>query len=293
MGRKQHYVPRMYLKRFQDGDGLCVYDKTESQIRFRQNYEAYAHRNYFYDLPSKDLLPIILEYFPNIDEREAERLSKQQFIENGLCSIEDHANTTLDALACGQSSLTDSDVQIKLISFLQLLSLRTVAQREEIAKIHSITAKWLSEVNIPKEQYGEYLRKVSENTSDKFSKIQQIRNLLDPTICFDFSYMLLDRYNWYMGRVAPESDLSLVTSDNPAGMIAHGANDCCFPISLRKAVIFRAKDNSAPLFVKDMPVGDEIILSQDSVSIYNTLQEQMAQRELYGDRVSIESLKRK
>ena len=103
--------------------------------------------------------------------------------------------------------------------------------------------------------------------------------------------MLLDRYDWYMGTVAPESSLSLIISDNPALMIALGVSDYCFPISPKKAVIFRIKDDLAPLFVKDMPVGNEISLSQDSVLTYNILQIAAAQRELYGDRISIELLR--
>ena len=49
------------------------------------------------------------EYFPEITKEKAERLSKQQFIEDALYRIEGHASNTLDDLTEGRALITDRD----------------------------------------------------------------------------------------------------------------------------------------------------------------------------------------
>ena len=100
------------------------------------------------------------------------------------------------------------------------------------------------------------------------------------------AYTLEENYNWYMGLVDSEADL--IISDNPAQMISLGFNDICFPISPRKAIIMRVKEEGAKLVSNDMPVNDVIHLGNQSVLIYNLLQKAQAKRFLFGSERSID-----
>ena len=67
--KKQHYVPRLYLKEFainQEQDKINVYDKARNKFRTNQNLMNVASENYFYDF---DLETI---YNNCSDERKAE-----------------------------------------------------------------------------------------------------------------------------------------------------------------------------------------------------------------------------
>ena len=66
--------------------------------------------------------------------------------------------------------------------------------------------------------------------------------------------------------------MKLVISDNPAQGIMLGFNDICIPLCGDKAIIFRIADPDAPILSKDMPVENEITLSERSVFAYNAVQ---------------------
>ena len=66
--KKQHYVPRLYLKEFtinQERDKINVYDKARKMFRPNQNLMNVASENYFYDF---DLETI---YNNSSDEKKA------------------------------------------------------------------------------------------------------------------------------------------------------------------------------------------------------------------------------
>jgi hypothetical protein len=47
---QEHYIPRMYLKRFTDDKGrICVYKTCHHEILDNQSIDNYAHERYFYD----------------------------------------------------------------------------------------------------------------------------------------------------------------------------------------------------------------------------------------------------
>ncbi|MBQ5868539.1 MAG: DUF4238 domain-containing protein, partial [Lachnospiraceae bacterium] len=48
--KNQHYVPKMYIKRFAStGEKVCVWKVDENEILTRQEPRKYATRRYFYD----------------------------------------------------------------------------------------------------------------------------------------------------------------------------------------------------------------------------------------------------
>ena len=101
--------------------------------------------------------------------------------------------------------------------------------------------------------------------------------------------MLMLNYDWYYGIVS--SDLKLLISDNPVQMLAFGFNDCCFPISPKKAIIFRVRGDNVKILSHDKPQSGIVNLSMRSVFIYNLIQQSQAERFLFGDKISVQFLK--
>ena len=101
--------------------------------------------------------------------------------------------------------------------------------------------------------------------------------------------MLLENYDWY--EAVNNTELDFVISDNPAHMVRLAFNDICIPISCNKAIIFRIKDESAPIISKDMPIDGVINLSLNSVVAYNSLQLQSGQKFLFGTSKAVKFMK--
>ena len=54
--KNQHYVPRMYLKRFSpDQKRICVWNLMKDEILTRQQTINYAAKRYFYDANELEL----------------------------------------------------------------------------------------------------------------------------------------------------------------------------------------------------------------------------------------------
>ena len=85
--------------------------------------------------------------------------------------------------------------------------------------------------------------------------------------------------------------MKLVISDNPAQGLFLGFNDICIPLSGEKAIIFRVIAPDAPIISKDLPVGNEIQLTERSVFAYNAIQLSYANRFMFGDKASLVFLK--
>lgn len=75
--------------------------------------------------------------------------------------------------------------------------------------------------------------------------------------------MSLENYNWYI-EIVP-GNMKLVIYNNPAQSIFLNFNDICFLLSEGKAIIFRVNDPDTLIISKEMPVGNEIKLTERSV----------------------------
>lgn len=275
----------MYLKRFcEDSNQLYAYDKIEKRGYYNTS-RAFAHKKFFYDLDPDVLKEILEKYFSFTDYRSAEKLSKIQVVEKLLGEIEGKTNSVLDKLDKDPSALQDDKIKIIVAIFIHSLSVRTIAQRNQIYNAHSQLSDWLKRFDISNNQE---LVDFCNDTSEEYSKKWQIRRLLSPEIVIEFSNNLIKNYNWYYG--VTNSVLRFIISDNPAEMIAFHFNDCCFPISPQKAIIFRAKGDNVKYFTHESYKNDIVNISSRSVYIYNVIQELQAERFLFGDKISIQYL---
>ena len=281
--KHQHYIPQMYLRRFCDqNDQLYAYDIINNR-GVRNLPRAFAHEKFFYDIDANTMRELLKEYESLIDPARLDALSGEQLIEHMLSRIEGETNTVLNGLDSNQLALTNEHVRTVLIVFLKTLAIRTTAYRDQIQRIHSQTLPFLQGINLP---LGTELTEYCSFPSEEYARRAQVEQLLSIGESIKMAYTLEENYNWYMGLVDSEADL--IISDNPAQMISLGFNDICFPISPRKAIIMRVKEEGAKLVSNDMPVNDIIHLGNQSVLIYNLLQKAQAKRFLFGSERSID-----
>lgn len=283
---RQHYIPQMYLKRFCDSSGQLYAFDLITHKGIRNLPKAFAQKKFFYDLPADDLYSILESLYSNSPSL-LKQLSQKQVVENMLSNIEGEASTVLNGIIDESIDLSNEDAVVKLVTFLHTLSIRTSIYRTITQKFHEQIAPFLQDLGgISTPNLSAYCNV----SSDTYARKSQIEQLLNPIQTGAFYIKLHENYNWYIATV--QSNMKLITSDNPVQMISLGFNDCCFPISPNKAIIFRVKAESAPLISFDTPVNGVIHLSTPSVLAYNKLQLTQAERFLFGDKASIDHLLR-
>lgn len=280
--KNQHYVPRMYMKRFaQDQKRICVWNLMNDTILTRQRPENYAAKRYFYDTDKVELkqaLEEMVKLYP--DAVPIIDAADEQFIEKGLSREEADASKILELICNNHEALYDENNMLKLIIFLHDLAYRSEKYRDQLDNIREQTLMHLGKMGITVEQV---------EGMDKTGKDNQLYQLVGIAPLLKTAKELTENYNWYIGTVS--GNIKLVISDNPAQGIMLGFNDICIPLSGDKAIIFRIIDPDAPIISKDMPVGNEIKLTERSVFAYNAVQMSYANRFMFGDKASLTFLK--
>ena len=87
--KNQHYVPRVYLKRFTDSNGQIHVFNIETQQSFRTSVENVGTERHFYDIPET----ILENPGPSYDEQAIEKFLSD--IESVTASIFRRIDTTL------------------------------------------------------------------------------------------------------------------------------------------------------------------------------------------------------
>lgn len=280
--KSQHFVPRMYMKRFSpDQKRLSVWKLADDCILTRQRPENYAARRYFYDTSKEELKEALTEMakiypdaVPIIDAAD------EQFVEKGLSRMEADLTSILDLVTRDHDALyVETNLQ-KLIIFFHDLAYRSEKYREQLDDIRQQTMYHLSKMGISPAQV---------DGLDKTGKDNQLYQLLGIAPLLKTAKMLTENYNWYIGTVP--GDMKLVISDNPAQGIMLGFNDICIPLCGDTAIILRIADSDTPIISEDTPVGNEIVLTERSVFAYNSVQLSYANRFMFGDKGSLSFLK--
>ncbi|MCI5795342.1 MAG: DUF4238 domain-containing protein [Ruminococcus sp.] len=132
--KNQHYVPRMYMKRFApDQKRICVWNLMTDSILTRQRPENYAAKRYFYDAEKEQLknaLEEMLKLYPSsisiIDAADG------QFVEKGLSRMEADVSQILDLISTNHEALYNETNMRKLIIFLHDLAYRSEKYREQL-----------------------------------------------------------------------------------------------------------------------------------------------------------------
>lgn len=281
--KNQHYVPRMYLKRFtSDNNRFSVWKKDDDEILSRQRPENFAARRYYYDTNEEELKNALREQINIVSNIESlVDYNDEQFVEKALSRIEAAAEKTINAISIDNEALYDEDNMRTIILFFHDLAYRTEKYRDMMESIRGQTFAHLERLGVDINKYI---------GTSKSAKDTQLYQLLAITPSLETMTKLVENYNWYIGIVSDK--MKLIVSDNPAQGIWMGFNDICIPISGEKAIIFRIRDSSAPILSKDMPKENVIMLSERSVFVYNLLQSSYSNRFIFGDKYSLEFLRK-
>lgn len=280
--KNQHYVPRMYMKRFSpDQKRICVWNLMIDKILARQRPENFAAKRFFYDASKDELKEALREMEKLYPETSAIiESADEQFIEKGLSRMESEVSQILDSIYNNHKLLYEEANLQKLIIFFHTLAYRSEKYRDSLDNV--------------KQQMLVHLEKLGISSNDvegmdKSGKDNQLYQLSGIAPLLRTAKQLVENYNWYIGTVA--GPMKLVISDNPAQGIMLGFNDICLPISGDKAIILRIIDSEAPLISTDIPINNEIQLSERSVFAYNAIQLSYANRFMFGDKTSLTFLK--
>ena len=280
--KNQHYVPKMYIKRFSpNGKKICVWKLKENEILTRQEPGKYAARRYFYDTNEAELIESLKEMAKLYPEAVAKAdVGDEQFVEKALSRVEGTTAAIMDAICEDSSQLFNDANMATLVLFLHELAFRSEKYRETIDNTRSQLLAFLDKLGVDTNAVEE-VRKTGKEV--------QLYQLMGIRPAVNTAKSLIENYNWYIGTVPGQ--MKLLISDNPAQGIMLGFNDICIPLCGDKAIIFRIANPDAPILSKDTPVGDEIVLSERSVFAYNAVQLSYANRFMFGDKMSLAILK--
>ena len=292
--RRQHYVPRMYLKRFGygniDDEYISVLKLDNGTVLDNRKVKNFAVENYFYDADKEQIAEILkedLKVFPELCDNE--NLSDEQFTEHALSREESAISKMLNELQEDLSRIHISSNRNLMVIFLHSLAYRTKQFRDQMDAINNKTEKWLNSIcdNLG---LDEETKKKAIETNCSTGKNTQLYQILGIKPVLETMQMLQYNYEWY--EAVNNTELDFVISDNPAQTVRNGFNDICIPVSSNKAIILRIKDKTAPLISKDMPENGVINLSLDSVIAYNCMQLAMGQKFLFGTSDAIKYMKK-
>lgn len=291
--KNEHYVPRMYIKRFgygtEDNPRISVLKKAEGTIFHNQNPENFASKRFFYDTTEdviENVLKRDLEIFPSI--KESKFYHDVQLTEHALSRLEGAYKELLDDIEANPEIIYEDKSRARFICFVHELAYRTKSFRDMLDGINSTTKDVLSKMCDNLGLSADTKRKALEENCIPGINIQ-LENILSLGPTFQTMKVLLENYDWFIGY--NDTELDFVISDNPAQTVWCHFNDICIPISKRIAIVMRVKDDKAPMISGDKAKDNIIDMSIKGVIAYNTMQISMAQLYLFGSGRAINFMK--
>ncbi|MEB8957943.1 DUF4238 domain-containing protein, partial [Bacillus cereus] len=214
MVKKQHYVPRFYLKYFANEDKVDYYDKVLEKNLSNMHVDNVAQQKYFYDFSEEFLESQQKVANGSVDSRFFDK----QFLEEHFSVLEsqfarcfreinEKLNDQTNLLNCSLREILDEEDRIDLVFFIALQSIRVPAFRELSENFSDMLAE-----NIP--DFAEV--KMDDNEKLLMHLASGILNRVG-------YYLLSDRFDWFLGVVEEFEEMEskvvvmdeLVISDNP------------------------------------------------------------------------------
>lgn len=291
--KNQHYVPRMYIKRFgygtKDKPRISVLKIHENIILNNQNPENFASKKYFYDT-TEDVIEKILEkdltVFPSI--KESKGYHDEQLAEHTLSRLESEYRKLLDIIEENPYKIYEDKYKAQFICFVHELAYRTRNFRDTMDEIYDKTKIFLGEL-CDNMGYDEEVKKRTIEENCVHSMNMQLENILSIAPSLKTMKKLLENYDWFIGY--NKTELDFIISDDPAKTVWLGFNDICIPVSKKLAIVMRVKLKDAPMISIDKAQGKEIFMSMKGVITYNLLQVSMAQMYAFGSEQAVNFMK--
>lgn len=285
--KKQHYVPRFYLKKFTyDGVHFDVYDKESHHIMHKQNAENFAYSKYYYDIDKAELiqgLHELLTFYPGFSYKPL--INDEQFIEHFFGRVETDAAQVLRMIEKNPEELfNESNLPILLV-FIVTLAQRTDYYRQTAEGICKKRIESLRNLGLSDQKIEQVIKSNGLYSNGKSAQIDSILGVKSNAKLF---YALLSMFDCYYAEIKGNS--SFLISDNPAYEFNLLFKDLCFPINSKIAIIYRAKDLASPIVNNEKKIGNRIFLSNESVLFYNAMQYSSAQRFVFGEKQMIQCI---
>lgn len=272
--KKQHYVPRSYLKRFtQDGDQLYVFDKF-AKTSFKSNIRKVASERYFYDIP-QDIVA---------------KDEDLQIIEKGVSKIESDFSNAVDNVltTVHEEGRIDGDQKSAMAFFITIQFLRTREFRSFLMEFSEKAAKAvldkLLKFRWPDRSPDEYQVQFNE----KMAPLEQAKFMFKPAY-LNKLVQDLSNHIWFVG--INETTQPLYTSDSPVvrkghkihpivsyeGLASEGI-EIAFPITPKHILVLSERTFFADYVKWDC---SSVTLKAEGIKYYNSLQVFQSYRQIY------------
>lgn len=290
MVKRQHYVPRFYLKYFGEKDKVNYFDKTQHKTITNIHVDNVAQQKYFYDFS---------EEFLELQKKSANKSTNKEFfdkqflevyfseLEDGFAkafrSINEKINAEADLLNSDINTLLDTREKIAIAFFIVLQSIRTPHHRELNNNFFNVSSVL---DNIMPDQNERLLMSLASGILDRVS-----------------GYLLSDRFDWYLAVIGEGEDEDanqepvkwelrlmdevivrdeFLLSDNPVVIINHVKEkpmehwkEFCLPISPKHLLIIREKGNP-----HEEPNNSIFVPNRSLTKFYNDFQIRCATRKI-------------
>lgn len=259
---QQHYIPRNYIERFSQNKKIEVYDRELRKFLIT-NPKNIAKEKGYNCVKSKVVKEKCLnEYsllYPEEKGRYKEVIEDELFLEKMLSRIESDAYRIFNLLINKNELIKNEEIQGKLLIFFHSMIYRNPAFEKSINYIKKTTKTQLEKLNIPINKMPKF---IIQDTKE-----QQQNELLGVGSLINFSRQIYPYYDWYIG--INNTKIDLIINDNPCMNFFLNANEICFPINPRYAIILLKKDGIS-FFTDDRPKNDnQIIMSEYAIKFSN------------------------
>lgn len=226
--KKQHYVPRCYLKawKIKDNNQIYVYDKVKQESRIN-NIEDVASERYFYDFSLRDFLSEqdINALFDDTNGLDID--SNIQLVETALSvAIEDPYADFLNKILKKAGEVSNwhlkncyflhPDYKETFSGFLAVQYVRTASVRNMIRDISDEMSQFVAMMDASPNMLEEY----HTLTKDEAKNIH-IGMMLQEEHLSELAFYF-KRLKWVLG--INRTGIKLLTSDNPICTVAHCNN---------------------------------------------------------------------
>lgn len=275
--KKQHYVPRVYLKHFcERNKTINVFDKNRLE-KFKANINDIACKNYFYDIDS-DIAED--EQFFEKKLAEFESLPEQEIV-NLFKKLDEHILKMNNKSLFKREFKFSAKTKKYLAIFFLIQHFRTIIVRKTISQITEQVYNKIEEITGRKPNFE------IDNNEVKKSHIQLIFQDLYPLV----RYLL--QQQWFI--LINNTERPFYTSDNPTildrefctkdnrgkGIISYGMN-FYLPLSPKHQLLIVEKNFYENEFIKRKCKLPTIIPIAEQVVIYtNDLQLQHSYQQIY------------
>jgi len=267
--KRQHYVPRFYLKKFTyRGLQIFAYDKLADRS-FPTSIDNIANEGYFYDF-SQELSNVTIE---------------TQTVEKGLAGIEAIFSKTLDEFlkVVAKKSKIKPEYRFEMAHFIAIQMLRTKEYRIEQQQLYE---KGLTAVikTMKHNDQSDY----SVSVKPEFVPLQHAMTMFNPDMLNSMTQILASHI-WFIG--VNGTPKPFYTSDHPVvkrghyedplqsyGGIASPGIEIAFPITPNYVLVLCERQAFQMYEKRENKC---VILNKDNVAYYNSLQVAQSYRQIY------------